>query len=119
MARSRRPSHQTGNGNFEKPLTVKEGVMHRQRMNWQTVVLTAATALLLGGGASAGVGSGSGPPTSVGTGGAAASVERLATQAAVDTLKADGNAVDAAGAGPAGFRGYPPLFSRDGGGRRP
>src|SRR5438067_2033623 len=38
----------------------------------------------------------SGPPTSVGTGGAAASVETLATQAAVDELKAGGNAVDAA-----------------------
>jgi gamma-glutamyltranspeptidase/glutathione hydrolase len=70
--------------------------MHRKRLRWQTVVLTLATALLLGGGASAGVGSGSGPPTSVGTGGAAASVERLATRAAIDTLKAHGNAVDAA-----------------------
>ena len=38
----------------------------------------------------------SGPPTSIGTGGAAASVETLATQAAIDTLKAGGNAVDAA-----------------------
>src|SRR5204863_2768572 len=38
----------------------------------------------------------SGPPTSTGTGGAAASVETLATQAAIDTLKAGGNAVDAA-----------------------
>src|SRR5947207_14962059 len=37
-----------------------------------------------------------GPPTSIGTGGAAASVETLATQAAIDTLKAGGNAVDAA-----------------------
>src|SRR5205809_899133 len=38
----------------------------------------------------------SGPPTSIGTGGAAASVETLATQAAIDELKAGGNAVDAA-----------------------
>src|SRR3954467_3749173 len=37
-----------------------------------------------------------GPPTSIGTGGAAASVETLATQAAIDTLKSGGNAVDAA-----------------------
>jgi gamma-glutamyltranspeptidase/glutathione hydrolase len=37
-----------------------------------------------------------GPPTSTGTGGAAATVERLATQAAVSTLKQGGNAVDAA-----------------------
>ena len=38
----------------------------------------------------------SGPPTSIGKGGAAASVETLASQAAIDTLKAGGNAVDAA-----------------------
>ena len=38
----------------------------------------------------------SGPPTSIGTGGAAASVETLATQAAIDTLKNGGNAIDAA-----------------------
>ena len=37
-----------------------------------------------------------GPPTSTGTGGAAATVETLATQAAIDTLKKGGNAVDAA-----------------------
>jgi gamma-glutamyltranspeptidase / glutathione hydrolase len=90
--------------------------MHRQRMNWQTVVLTVATALLLGGGASAGVDSGSGPPTSVGTGGAAASVERLATQAAVDTLKADGNAVDAAVAAAAVLGVTEPFSSGIGGG---
>src|SRR6187402_2511543 len=38
----------------------------------------------------------SGPATSTGTGGAAASVETLATQAAIDTLKKGGNAIDAA-----------------------
>src|SRR3954447_23606405 len=38
----------------------------------------------------------SGPPTSTGTGGAAASVETLATQAAIDALRRGGNAVDAA-----------------------
>ena len=37
-----------------------------------------------------------GPPTAVGTGGAAATVDVLATQAAVDTLRKGGNAVDAA-----------------------
>jgi gamma-glutamyltranspeptidase/glutathione hydrolase len=37
-----------------------------------------------------------GPATSTGTGGAAATVERLATAAAVSTLKRGGNAVDAA-----------------------
>ena len=38
----------------------------------------------------------SGPPTATGTGGAAATVETLATQAAIDTLRLGGNAVDAA-----------------------
>ena len=37
-----------------------------------------------------------GPPTAIGTGGAAATVDVLATQAAVDTLRGGGNAVDAA-----------------------
>jgi gamma-glutamyltranspeptidase / glutathione hydrolase len=37
-----------------------------------------------------------GPPTAVGTGGGAATVDTLATQAAVDTLRNGGNAVDAA-----------------------
>jgi gamma-glutamyltranspeptidase / glutathione hydrolase len=90
--------------------------MHRKRLHRQAVVLTVATALLLGGGASAGVGSGSGPPTSVGTGGAAASVERLATQAAIDTLKADGNAVDAAVAAAAVLGVTEPFSSGIGGG---
>jgi gamma-glutamyltranspeptidase/glutathione hydrolase len=38
----------------------------------------------------------SGPPTAVGTGGAAATVERLATDAAIAALRQGGNAVDAA-----------------------
>ncbi len=37
-----------------------------------------------------------GPPTAIGTGGAAATVDVLATQAAVDALRHGGNAVDAA-----------------------
>ncbi len=51
--------------------------------------------LALGGGASAATAP-SGPPTAIGTGGAAATVETLATQAAVDTLRQGGNAIDAA-----------------------
>jgi hypothetical protein len=45
-----------------------------------------AVALVCGLPATADVGSGSGPPTATGTGGAAVSVEKLATQAAVDIL---------------------------------
>jgi gamma-glutamyltranspeptidase/glutathione hydrolase len=60
------------------------------------VVFLAGAALILSGVASSDVGPGSGPPTAVGTGGAAATVERLATQAAIDTLRRGGNAVDAA-----------------------
>ena len=60
------------------------------------VAIATSFALAFGVAASADVGSGSGPPTSIGTGGAAASVEKLATQAAVDILRRGGNAVDAA-----------------------
>jgi gamma-glutamyltranspeptidase/glutathione hydrolase len=60
------------------------------------VALATAVALAVGIPAAADVGSGTGPPTSIGTGGAAASVERLATQAAIDILRRGGNAIDAA-----------------------
>ena len=60
------------------------------------VALATAVALAIGVPAAADVGSGTGPPTSIGTGGAAASVEKLATQASIDILRRGGNAVDAA-----------------------
>jgi gamma-glutamyltranspeptidase/glutathione hydrolase len=60
-----------------------------------TAFVTAG-ALVCGVPAAADVGSGSGPPTAIGTGGAAASVEKLATEAAVGILRRGGNAVDAA-----------------------
>jgi gamma-glutamyltranspeptidase/glutathione hydrolase len=73
------------------------------------VFLPFVVALLVGVPASAAVAP-SGPPTSIGTGGAAGSVETLATQAAIDTLKAGGNAVDAAVAA-AGVLGVTEPFS--------
>src|SRR6266478_6306231 len=66
-----------------------------RRMRRAIVLLLFVLTLLVGVPASAAVAP-SGPPTSTGTGGAAASVETLATQAAIDTLKGGGNAVDAA-----------------------
>jgi len=61
-----------------------------------TVVLVAGVVVLasqVGAQADAGP---HGPATATGTGGAAATVDTLATQAAVDTLRGGGNAVDAA-----------------------
>jgi gamma-glutamyltranspeptidase / glutathione hydrolase len=84
--------------------------MQARRRRLLPVLATAVAALALGVGAAADVGSGSGPPTSIGHGGAAASVERIATQAAIDTLKKGGNAIDAAVAA-AGVLGVTEPFS--------
>ena len=70
--------------------------MDVKRLRRLVAPMAVVVALVLGMSAAADVGSGSGPPTAVGSGGAAASVERLATQAAIDVLRNGGNAVDAA-----------------------
>src|SRR5436190_17856343 len=84
--------------------------MQARRRRLLPVLAMAVAALALGVGATADVGSGSGPPTSIGHGGAAASVEKIATQAAIDTLKQGGNAIDAAVAA-AGVLGVTEPFS--------
>src|SRR6059058_4650731 len=84
--------------------------MQARRRRLLPVLATVLAALALGVGAAADVGSGSGPPTSIGHGGAAASVEKIATQAAIDTLKNGGNAIDAAIAA-AGVLGVTEPFS--------
>ena len=61
-------------------------------MRSPTAVLTVIAALA----AAAPAAQASSPPTSTGYGGAAATVDRLATKAAVDTLRRGGNATDAA-----------------------
>jgi gamma-glutamyltranspeptidase/glutathione hydrolase len=61
-----------------------------------SLVTAASLTILALAGPAAAATAPTGPPTAIGTGGAAATVETLATQAAVDTLRAGGNAVDAA-----------------------
>ena len=70
--------------------------MRRRLLRSLAVLLVAGAAALaaqVGALADAGL---HGPPTAIGTGGAAATVDVLATQAAVATLRNGGNAVDAA-----------------------
>ena len=70
--------------------------MRRRPVRSLVVVLVAGVVVLasqVGAQADAGP---HGPATATGTGGAAATVDTLATQAAVDTLRGGGNAVDAA-----------------------
>src|SRR5438552_18810963 len=74
---------------------LRGGGMKTRRWRLPFVLATTAAALALGIGAAADVGSGSGPPTSIGSGGAAASVEPIATQAGIHTLTKGGNALDA------------------------
>ena len=70
--------------------------MSRRPLRSLAVLLVAGVAALAAQvGALADAGS-HGPPTATGTGGAAATVDTLATQAAVDMLRRGGNAVDAA-----------------------
>src|SRR5207248_354126 len=92
----------------------REGEAMQARRWRPLLVLATAAALSLGIGVTgdirADVGSGSGPPTSIGHGGAAASVEKIATQAAIDTLEKGGNAIDAAVAA-AGVLGVTEPFS--------
>jgi gamma-glutamyltranspeptidase / glutathione hydrolase len=83
--------------------------LSRKSLSLRIAVLTAAAACVFAVAASAAVAP-SGPPTSMGTGGAAASVEALATQAAIDTLTEGGNAIDAAVAA-AGVLGVTEPFS--------
>ena len=58
-------------------------------------------------------GSATAAPTATGTGGAAATVDTLATQAAVDTLRSGGNAVDAAVTAAGRPRGHRAVLVRD------
>jgi len=88
--------------------------MHFRGLRFAVLAMVVALAFVVT--AAADVGSGSGPPTSIGTGGAASSVEKLATQAAIDILRRGGNAVDAAGSAAAVLGVTEPFWCGVGGG---
>jgi len=71
--------------------------MRRRPLRSLVVLLVAGVVVVLAAQVGAWADAGPhGPATATGTGGAAATVDTLATQAAVDTLRRGGNAVDAA-----------------------
>ncbi len=74
----------------------ERGIMRRRPLRSLVVLLVAAVAALAAQVGALADAASNGPPTAIGTGGAAATVDVLATQAAVDTLRNGGNAVDAA-----------------------
>lgn len=69
--------------------------MRGTRLSFLVLAIAVAAAVVSGGGTSSDSAART-EPTATGTGGAAATVDRLATQAAIDTLREGGNAVDAA-----------------------
>jgi gamma-glutamyltranspeptidase/glutathione hydrolase len=75
------------------PVGVKQPLCGKDRRMRFLAAVLAVLVITAAGPAAA---SASDPPTSIGRGGAAATVDRLATQAAVDTLRDGGNATDAA-----------------------
>jgi len=70
--------------------------MHRRPLRLFAVLLVVGVVAALAAQVGAPADAGLHGPTAIGTGGAAATVDVLATQAAVDTLRQGGNAVDAA-----------------------
>jgi gamma-glutamyltranspeptidase/glutathione hydrolase len=70
--------------------------MRRRTLTGSFLAILASMALLPAAASPASAGSAGGRPTAVGSGGAAATVDVLATHAAIGVLRAGGNAVDAA-----------------------